>query len=122
MRKLPNSEKPEISLDLTGCQVRHPYINFPVKDLATDVNLFRYMARGGKCIALFAAPTVKRQRLTLTWAPAENTLGAEWVPFYSFRSDLSGIQNAHRMLYALKNQPILFNGDYTPVDYCKAVY
>ena len=122
MRKFSISDKPEIYLDLTGCQVRHPYINFPIKELATDINLFRYMARGGKCTALFAAPTEKRQFLKLTWAPVENTLGAEWVPFYSFRSDLSGIQNAHRMLYALKNQPILFNGDYTPVDYCKAVY
>lgn len=111
-----------LTLDLSGTQVRHAYLHDPLEALANDIDLFRSLAFGRNCVAWFAAPTKRRPRLALTWAPADMPPGEAWVPFYRFRSDHTADQHANRMRYALKKAPILLDGQDTPVDYCAATY
>jgi hypothetical protein len=111
-----------IPLDLTGTQLQHPHISAAITALGSANELFNALASGVACSAWFLAPTAASPRLLLTWrpsneAPINHSTAPYWTPFYVFRADHSTPQHVHRMLYALKAQPILLAGEYTHVEY-----
>lgn len=117
MKTHTTNDPRNLPLDLTGTPINHPFLENALRDLCLSRELLGAMDRGYDCVACYAPPRPNVGRLTLRWAPTSETLPEGWVPFYHFCRDLDTTSHMTRIRYALKQQPILLDGEYTPVDY-----